>query len=220
MYTRPVEPTLEWIERRFGSKPLVRDANLAAFKAGLRLRRDGRAVRPPLRGPARRTRRPGTYTNITGNTALAWGLVAAGQQAKLPLFLGSLPDHAGVRHPPRAVQAQELRRPHAAGRGRDRRHRRRARRGLRWPPRRHDDERSGPRPQGRDDGPGRQPRAAAARHRHPAGRAVHRAADQDRGGRPADGHVRPPRRVAAADRRHAEPEPLLRGRPSRRPASP
>ena len=38
-----------------------------------------------------RSWRPGTYTNITGNTALAWGLVAAGQLAKLPLFLGSYP---------------------------------------------------------------------------------------------------------------------------------
>ena len=35
--------------------------------------------------------KPGTYTNITGNTALAWGLVAAGQLAKLPIFLGSYP---------------------------------------------------------------------------------------------------------------------------------
>ena len=34
---------------------------------------------------------PGTYTNITGNTALAWGLVAAGQLAHLPMFLGGYP---------------------------------------------------------------------------------------------------------------------------------
>ena len=92
-----------------------------AFKAGLQLRRDGRAVRvSPTRSRPRRST-PGTYTNITGNTALAWGLIAAGQLAKLPLFLGQLPDHAGLRHPPRAVEAQELRRAHPAGRGRDRR---------------------------------------------------------------------------------------------------
>ena len=39
--------------------------------------------------PAKLT--PGTYTNITGNVALAWGVVAAGQLAKLPVFLGSYP---------------------------------------------------------------------------------------------------------------------------------
>ena len=77
---------------------------------------------------SRRPQKPGIYTNITGNTALAWGLVAAGQLAQLPDLPRLLPDHAGVGHPPRAVQAQELRRAHPAGRRRDRRHRCRARR--------------------------------------------------------------------------------------------
>ena len=71
---------------------------------------------------------PGTYRNITGNLALAYGLVAGGVQSGLPLFLGLLPDHPGLRHPPRAEQAQGLRRHHVPGRGRDRRHRRRDRR--------------------------------------------------------------------------------------------
>ena len=87
----PVEPTLDWIDERFAATPQVRDANTRRLQGRPRLRRDGRAVRPPLRGPARPTLPPGTYTNITGNTALAWGLVAAGQLAKLPLFLGSYP---------------------------------------------------------------------------------------------------------------------------------
>ena len=66
---------------------------------------------------------PGTYTNIQGNTALAWGLIAAGQLAKLPLFLGSYPitPASDILH--ELVQAQELRRADHAGRGRDRRHR-------------------------------------------------------------------------------------------------
>ena len=84
----------------------------------------------------------------------------AGRAAAVPRLV---PDHAGVRHPPRAVEAQELRRAHPPGRGRDRRHRRRARRRLRRPPRRHHHQRPGHGPQGRDHGPGRQPRAAAAR---------------------------------------------------------
>ena len=74
-----------------------------------------------------------------------------------------LPDHAGVGHPPRAVQAQALRRAHRAGRGRDRRRRHGARRRLRRPPRRHHHERPRPDAQERDDLARRVARAAAAR---------------------------------------------------------
>ncbi len=90
LYTRPIEPTLEWIQARFGKTPMVAEANTLAFKAGwnfgetAELFNSTYEVKPaPLS--------PGVYTNISGNTALAWGLVAAGQLAKLPLFLGSYP---------------------------------------------------------------------------------------------------------------------------------
>ena len=66
-----------------------------------------------------------------------------------------LPDHPGLGHPARAVQAQAVRRAHLPGRGRDRRRRRGARRGLRRRARRHDDVRPGRRAQGRDDRPRR-----------------------------------------------------------------
>jgi 2-oxoglutarate/2-oxoacid ferredoxin oxidoreductase subunit alpha len=90
MYTRPTEETLDWIERRFASKPLVRDSNLAAFKAGHAFGETAELFDHPYSvRPA--SLDPGTYTNITGNVALAWGLVAAARQAKLPLFLGSYP---------------------------------------------------------------------------------------------------------------------------------
>jgi 2-oxoglutarate ferredoxin oxidoreductase subunit alpha len=90
MYTRPMEPTLEWIERRFGPKPLVRDANLAAFRAGHAFGETAELFdHPYVVRPAHQE--PGTYTNITGNTALSWGLVAASVQSKLPLYLGSYP---------------------------------------------------------------------------------------------------------------------------------
>ena len=62
-----------------------------------------------------------------------------------------LPDHAGVGHPARAVQAQELQRHDDAGRGRDRRRRGGARRGLRRLARRHDDVRAGHRAEVGDD---------------------------------------------------------------------
>ena len=56
----------------------------------LELRRDDRGLRGPLRGQAGPIA-AGRYRNITGNLALAYGLIAAGQLAKLPLFLGSYP---------------------------------------------------------------------------------------------------------------------------------
>jgi 2-oxoglutarate ferredoxin oxidoreductase subunit alpha len=90
MYTRPVKDTLEWIQARFAKTPMVAEANTLAFKAGWNFGETTEMfdhlyeVRPAHLDP-------GHYTNISGNTALAWGLVAASQQAKLPLFLGSYP---------------------------------------------------------------------------------------------------------------------------------
>jgi 2-oxoglutarate/2-oxoacid ferredoxin oxidoreductase subunit alpha len=90
MYTRPVEPTLQWINDRFTKTPLVAQANTAAFKAGYHFGETAELFDHPYQvQPA--TQAPGTYTNITGNTALAWGIVAAGQLAELPVFLGSYP---------------------------------------------------------------------------------------------------------------------------------
>jgi 2-oxoglutarate ferredoxin oxidoreductase subunit alpha len=90
MYTRPVEPTLTWIENRFSSKPQVRDANIAAFKAGHAFGETAELFDHPYEvKPAHLP--SGTYTSINGNTALAWGLIAAGQLSGLPLFLGSYP---------------------------------------------------------------------------------------------------------------------------------
>jgi 2-oxoglutarate ferredoxin oxidoreductase subunit alpha len=90
MYTRPTAETIKWIETRFSNKPQVRDANLAAFKAGHAFGETAELFDHPFEvAPA--TLPPGTYTNINGNTALAWGLVAASQLSGLPLFLGSYP---------------------------------------------------------------------------------------------------------------------------------
>lgn len=90
MYTRPTEPTLSWIEQKFAKNEQVVAANTAAFKAGFHFGETTEQVghRYEVR-PAELP--PGEYTSITGNTALAWGLVAAGQLAKLPVTLGSYP---------------------------------------------------------------------------------------------------------------------------------
>ncbi len=90
LYTRPIEPTLEWISTRFGSKPQVAEANTRAFRAGFdfgetaELFESNYEVRPA-------TFEPGEYVQVTGNQAMAWGLIAAARLAGLPLFLGSYP---------------------------------------------------------------------------------------------------------------------------------
>jgi 2-oxoglutarate/2-oxoacid ferredoxin oxidoreductase subunit alpha len=90
MYTRPTEVTLDWIAQRFKAKPMVVEANTLAFRAGYNFGETAELFGAPAHvNPT--VFRPGTYTNITGNAALAWGLVAAAQLAKLPLFLASYP---------------------------------------------------------------------------------------------------------------------------------
>ena len=89
LYSRPTQPTIDWIAERF-KDDLVRLSNATAFTAGFNFGEtteqfEHRFVVKPARMP------PGEYTNISGNVALAWGLVAAGQLAKLPVFLGSYP---------------------------------------------------------------------------------------------------------------------------------
>ena len=90
MFTRPTDETLDWIAERFAKNEQVQAANRASFLAGFNFGETTEAVghRYEVR-PARLT--PGEYTSITGNTALAWGIVAAGQLAALPITLGSYP---------------------------------------------------------------------------------------------------------------------------------
>jgi 2-oxoglutarate ferredoxin oxidoreductase subunit alpha len=90
MYGRPTEPTEEWVAAKFASKPLIKEANLKAFRAGWNFGEttevfaSSYVVRPQKAAP-------GTYRNISGNTALAYGLIAASRLSGLPLFLGSYP---------------------------------------------------------------------------------------------------------------------------------
>jgi 2-oxoglutarate ferredoxin oxidoreductase subunit alpha len=90
LYGRPAEGTLAFLEAKFGKKPEIYKANVTAFQSGWNYGEttEDFAVRYEVK-PA--TIAPGRYRNITGNLALAYGLIAAGQLAKLPLFLGSYP---------------------------------------------------------------------------------------------------------------------------------
>ncbi len=90
VFGRPLESTIAWVENKFKATPAVGAANVAALKAGYNYGITTEAFQRtyevrPAELPA------GTYTNVTGNQALAWGLVAAGQLAKLPVFYGSYP---------------------------------------------------------------------------------------------------------------------------------
>jgi 2-oxoglutarate ferredoxin oxidoreductase subunit alpha len=90
MYTRPIEATLQWIDEKYANRELVRSANLAAFKAGYNFGETAELFDHPYEvAPARLA--PGRYRNITGNIATSYGLIAAAQQANLPLLYASYP---------------------------------------------------------------------------------------------------------------------------------
>jgi len=90
VYGRPVEPVLAWIDKRFGDRPQVHDANQLAFKAGYNFGETAELFEEPYEIPPAHLA-AGRYANVTGNTALAWGLIAAANQAGMQLFLGSYP---------------------------------------------------------------------------------------------------------------------------------
>jgi 2-oxoglutarate/2-oxoacid ferredoxin oxidoreductase subunit alpha len=90
LYNRPIEGTMRFLDSKFGAKPQILAANKAAFQAGWNYGETTEAFSVQYEvKPA--TLRPGTYRNITGNNALAYGLVAASRRSGLPLFLGSYP---------------------------------------------------------------------------------------------------------------------------------
>jgi len=90
LYNRPPESTLKFLESKFAAKPEIMKANVAAFQAGWNYGETTEAFSVQYEvKPA--TLRPGTYRNITGNTALSYGLVAASRRSGLPLFLGAYP---------------------------------------------------------------------------------------------------------------------------------
>ena len=90
MYNRPTDSTISFLQEKFARKPEIAAANVAAFRAGYNYGDTTEAfaisyeVKPaPLP--------PGTYRNISGNPALAYGLITASQRSGLPLFLGAYP---------------------------------------------------------------------------------------------------------------------------------
>ena len=90
LYERSMEPTLRWIDDKFGAKPVIAEANARALKAGYAFGETTEMFHTTYRvAPAKLA--PGTYRNITGNEATALGFVTAAQLAKRELVYGSYP---------------------------------------------------------------------------------------------------------------------------------
>ena len=90
MYSRPTENTLNFVRQKFASKPEIAEANILAFKAGWNYGEttEAFAVQYEVKPAPQVT---GTYRNISGNLALAYGLIAAARRSGLPMFLGAYP---------------------------------------------------------------------------------------------------------------------------------
>ncbi len=90
LYGRDAEPTLNFIAAKFKNKPEIAEANRLALKAGWNYGETTEHFASTYHvAPAELS--PGTYRNIMGNQALAWGLIAASQLSGKDLFLGSYP---------------------------------------------------------------------------------------------------------------------------------
>jgi 2-oxoglutarate/2-oxoacid ferredoxin oxidoreductase subunit alpha len=90
MYHRPTEGTEQFLREKFAKKPDIAEANILAFRAGWNYGETTESFAVTYQvAPAKLS--PGTYRQITGNTALAYGIVAAGQQSGLPIVLGTYP---------------------------------------------------------------------------------------------------------------------------------
>jgi 2-oxoglutarate ferredoxin oxidoreductase subunit alpha len=90
IYGRPTEPTIAWLEQKFKDKPAIRDANVAAFKAGWNFGETTELLSQPIEvKPA--ALEPGTYRNVDGTQATALGLIAASVRSGLPLLYASYP---------------------------------------------------------------------------------------------------------------------------------
>jgi 2-oxoglutarate ferredoxin oxidoreductase subunit alpha len=90
LYERSLDPTLRWIRDKFGKNPAVLEANTRTLKAGYNYGETTETLPVHYRVPPA-TIKPGTYRKITGNEALAMGLVAATTQANLPVVYASYP---------------------------------------------------------------------------------------------------------------------------------
>ena len=90
IYTRPLEPTLDWINKKFAKRPDIAEANVRVLKAGHAFGETAEIFGEHYSVEAA-DMPPGLYRAMTGNRALAWGLLAAAQRSALPVVYGAYP---------------------------------------------------------------------------------------------------------------------------------
>ncbi len=90
IYDRDLAPTISWLEKKFAKKPDVVQANVLALKAGHAFGETAEIAHYRCEVPSAPTE-PGLYRNIGGNTATAWGLVAAAELSGVPMVMGAYP---------------------------------------------------------------------------------------------------------------------------------
>ena len=90
IYTRPLEPTLEWIQKRFAKNAVYAEANTRVLKAGHAFGETAEIFAEHYAVEAAEMA-PGLYRAMTGNRALAWGLLAAAQRSRAPVVYGAYP---------------------------------------------------------------------------------------------------------------------------------
>jgi len=90
MYNRPMDSTINFLNKKFGKKPEIAEANIKVLKAGYYFGETAEIFSSRIIVKQAELK-PGTYRNITGNEALVLGLVAAARKSNLPMFLGTYP---------------------------------------------------------------------------------------------------------------------------------
>jgi 2-oxoglutarate ferredoxin oxidoreductase subunit alpha len=90
IYTRPLEPTLDWINKKFVKNKDIAEANIRVLKAGHAFGETAEIFGEHYTIDAA-DMPPGLYRAMTGNRALAWGLLAAAQRSTLPVVYGAYP---------------------------------------------------------------------------------------------------------------------------------
>lgn len=91
MFDRPLKFTEHFYEVKFKNRPRIVEANKKVLRDGYNYAANIHAIPNTYKIPTSDSIPKGTYRNINGNTATAWGLIAAAEKAKLPLFCGSYP---------------------------------------------------------------------------------------------------------------------------------
>ena len=90
IYTRPLEPTLDWINKKFAKRNDIAEANVRVLKAGHAFGETAEIFGEHYSVEAA-DMPPGLYRAMTGNRALAWGLLAAAQRSSVPIVYGAYP---------------------------------------------------------------------------------------------------------------------------------